>query len=76
MFSLRKCAIKKYGKTNFKRFILKRNIQSQKEADCWEIAFIRSFRNHKMAEYNIQGGGQSNPPDRKYVLPVTCFLPP
>ena len=68
-----KCALKKYGKDNFKRLILKRNLRSNKEADYWEIAFIKAFRNHKMAEYNIQGGGQSNSPERRYNKKISSY---
>lgn len=52
-----KKAISKYGKENFKRFILRRNIRDNHMANLYEIAFIRVFKQYGMCEYNISKGG-------------------
>ena len=52
-----KKAISKYGKDNFKRFILRRNISDNHMANLYEIAFISVFKQYEMCEYNISKGG-------------------
>ena len=52
-----KRAISKYGKENFKRFILRRGISDNHMASLYEIAFIRAFKHYGLCEYNISKGG-------------------
>ena len=48
-----KAAIKKYGLENFEKRILKDDIQSQKDADYYELFYIKEAKSHGKAEYNI-----------------------
>jgi group I intron endonuclease len=60
-------AIKKYGKENFIKEILKDNLQNQKELDIWEQIFIKKFNStNRDIGYNIlpgtsNGFGHVNP---------------
>jgi hypothetical protein len=51
-----KKAISKYGKDNFRKVILVKNIPSLEEARAWEIYFIARNRQRNKAEYNIADG--------------------
>lgn len=52
-------AIKKYGKNNFTKIILKDNIASNLELDYWEIYFISKFdAYHSTDYYNATIGGK------------------
>lgn len=60
-------AIKKYGKENFTKEILKEGLNSQKDLDIWEMIFIKKFNStDKTIGYNIlpgtsNGFGHVNP---------------
>jgi hypothetical protein len=50
-------AIKKYGKHNFKKEILKDNIQTQRQLDIWEQIYIKKFDSiNPSIGYNIMPG--------------------
>lgn len=51
-------AYKKYGFQNFKKEILKNDIETFQEANKWEIHFIGLERQNGKAEYNITAGGE------------------
>lgn len=55
-----KKAIKKYGKNNFKRTILRNDISSLKELNFWEDFYIKLFDSRNLEiGYNIVPGGSS-----------------
>lgn len=52
-----KRAIKKYGRENFSREVLKNNIPNQKQLDAWELVFIKKLRaTDPTIGYNILPG--------------------
>ena len=54
-----KCAIKKYGKKNFEKFLIQ-FCYSKEELDKQEIFWIAEYRKRGLAQYNIANGGEGN----------------
>ena len=54
---LLKCAIKKYGKENFEKFLVQ-FCYSKEELDKQEIFWISEYRKRGLAQYNIANGGE------------------
>ena len=54
-----KCAIKKYGKENFEKFLIQ-FCYSKEELDKQEIFWIAEYRKRGLAQYNIANGGCGN----------------
>ena len=52
-----KCAIKKYGKENFEKFLIQ-FCNTKEELDKQEIFWIAEYRKRGLAQYNIANGGQ------------------
>ena len=52
-----KCAIKKYGRENFEKFLIQ-FCSTKEELDKQEIFWIAEYRKRGLAQYNIADGGQ------------------
>ena len=52
-----KCAIKKYGRENFEKFLIQ-FCYSKEELDKQEIFWIAEYKKRGLAQYNIAYGGQ------------------
>lgn len=52
-----KCAIKKYGKENFEKFLIQ-FCNTKEELDKQEIFWIAEYRKRGLAQYNIANGGE------------------